>query len=228
VDHLSLDFLDTFPRFFQAVQYGIRADARLTDEERQELIEATIQQYPDQISTVWSYVRTLGNRIWDGMRRAWGWLKNLLIKTAQKVIAIGRNLSRLIYHYALDAYTVVSNILKGFGTSVRFLTQPHLEISDSQTGIIRHDGDFDFRLTLNMEADPASIRGLWRNLRRETRLFLFICKILRLFLSILSTVVTNIFTGYLGLILALVRFRREWDQILWLVSEYQAVFEKRD
>ena len=228
VDHLSLDFLDTFPRFFQAVQSGLNADAGMTKAERQELIEATIKRYPDQIPTIWSYVRTLGNRIWDGMRRAWGWLTSLIKKTAEKVVTIGRNLSRLIYNYALGAYTVVSNILKGFGRSVRFLTEPYLGISDSNTGIVSHDRDFDFKLTLNVLADQTSISALCRNLRRQTRLFLFICKMLSVFISILATVISNVYSGYLGLIFALVRFRREWDRIQSLISEYEAVFEIRD
>lgn len=227
VDHMSLDFLEVFPRFFKAVDNGLTADAHMTMAERQALIEATIERYPKQIPTLWSYVRTLGNRIWDGMRRAWGWLKNFLRKTSKKCITIGRNISRLIYHYAMGAYTILSNILEGFGESVRLITEPYLEISDADTGIISHDGDFDFKLTLNMRADPAAIKNLARNLRRQTRLFGFICKILGIFIRILTTVIKNMYAGYVGLILALVKFRREWDRIPALISEYESLFETR-
>jgi hypothetical protein len=228
VDHLSLDFLEVFPRFFKAVDNGLTADAHMTIAERQTLIESTIERYPEQIPTVWSYVRTLGNRIWDGMRRAWGWLKNLLKKTGEKWVTIGRNLSRLIYHHAMGAYTVVSNILEGFGRSVRFIVEPYLEISGADTGIISHDGDFDFKLTLDMRADPVSVKNLLWNLRRQTRLFGFTCKILGLFIGILTTVIKNMYAGYLGLILALVKFRREWDRIPSLISEYESLFEIRE
>lgn len=129
------------------------------------------------------------------------------------------------YHYAIGTYTVVRNILKGFGESVRFIVEPYLEISNARTGIISHDGDFDFRLTLNMRADPASVKRLVRNLLRRTRRFGFTCKILGFFMGILTTVIRNMYAGYVGLILALVKFRREWDRIPSLISEYESLFE---
>jgi hypothetical protein len=225
IDSLCFDFLDTFPRFFQAIQSGLRTDEEMTDLERQELILLTLEKYPDQVVTVWSYVQALGNRIWDGLRRTWGWLKIRSERTDYKGLDIGRNLSRLIYRYTLGSYTVVLNLLQNLGRSITFLAKPYLEISDPKVGIISHARDFDFRFILNGSAGGGAINDLCENLRRETRLFLFTCRSISVFLSILATVTKTFGTGYVGLVIALVRFRRVWNQMESLSDEYRLLFE---
>lgn len=225
IDSLCFNFMDNFPRFFQAVLSGLRNDEEMTDRERQELIQLTLEKYPDQIITVWPYVDTLGNRIWDGLRRTWGWLKTRSERTGYGGLDIGRNLSRLIYRYTLGSYSVVLNLLKNFGRSVQFLVKPYLEISDPKIGIISHARDFDFRFIVNDSADRGKVNILCGNLRRETRLFLFTCTSISVFLLILTTVAKSFGTGYVGLVIALVRFRRVWNQMESLSDEYRLLFE---
>lgn len=83
----------------------------MSPDEKQEKLEAFITQNPKQIPAAWQKLRSFGNRVWDGIRRVWGWLQNLLRRAVDKLITIGLNLSRLIHDFSLGAYTVVANFM---------------------------------------------------------------------------------------------------------------------
>ena len=223
-NRLSLNFLDDFPQFFRVVAQGLRAYKELRSKEQCELIVEKLEKRPEEISAVWKNVRKLGNRIWDGTRRVWGWLKNIVRSAVKKVIVVGRNLSRLIYDYALRAYEVVSNTLSSVEQSLSLLIRRHLSISDSAIAIVSHDRDLDFMITVNSSADPNAVELICGKLIFQTRIFRFACRLFGVFLSILLSVIRNGRFGYFGLVLALVKFRGHWDRIRSLYAEYRTFF----
>jgi len=223
-EKIASQFFKNFPRFFKQVSFGIQAHTEMTESEKHVEIENFLKQYPDQIQTVWDNVRELGNRVWDGIKRAWGWLKNLVKRAVKKVITIGRNLSRLIYDYALGAYSVVSNVLKSFVSTVYFFVNKTIEGSDLHHAMVAHDRDFDFKTAINSSANPEKVYELCIDIERKTRIFVFTCRVLSVFISILIAVIKTGITGYLGLVFALVKLRNYLSSIESLVQQYQAIF----
>jgi len=107
-DELSVFFLQNFPVFFKIIDQGLQTDKELSLAHRQEDLEAFIEDRKDQLPAVWQTVRTIGARIWDGVRRVWGWFKRMLTVFKKKILKIGTNLSRLIYDFALESFTVAT------------------------------------------------------------------------------------------------------------------------
>jgi len=221
---LTVDFMETFPEFFHRIAMEIQTDAVMSETEKAAMIQDFLRKYPEQIPTVWDHVRNLGNRIWDGIRRVWGWLKNLVQSAVKKVIIIGRNLSRLIYGYALGAYSVVANIFKSLAGMVAMITQPVMQGSDPRHVLMVHDRDFDYRTVIHGSADIQVVQAFCSGVRRQTRIFAFACRVLGLFLSILMTVVQSGLTGYTALIFSLVKIKAQLDRIAALAAEYRLVF----
>ncbi|MGD9136195.1 MAG: peptidoglycan-binding protein [Desulfobacterales bacterium] len=224
VKMLTTDFMMTYPRFFQMIAKEIQTDAAMTPSEKQAEIERVLKKYPKQIPTIWDHVHRMGNRIWDGIRRVWGWLKSLTKSGVKKVITLGSNLSRLIYDYALGAYTVTSNVLKSFGAVIHSITNPVIDGSDLKHIVMYHDNDFDFRLAINLSANSKAVKNLVTKVRKQTRMFVFACRILSIVMSIMLAIIRSGMTGYTGLIFALVRSKKHLDGIKGLIKEYQLVF----
>jgi len=224
VKMLTVEFMKTFPRFFQMIANEILTNAAMTPSEKQAEIEGILKKYPKQVPAIWDHVRKMGNRVWDGIRRVWGWLKNLIKSGVKKVITLGSNLSRLIYDYALSAYSVVSNVLKSFGAVIRSITNPVVDGSDPKHIVMFHDNDFDFRVAVNSSAEPTVVRALASKVRKQTRMFVFTCHVLSIVMSITLTVIRSGMTGYIGLIFAMVRSKKQLDRIRGLIEEYQLVF----
>jgi hypothetical protein len=111
VHRRTIDFLEYFPNFFTIIDQGLEAQKLMSPDEKQERLEAFITQNPKQIPAAWQKLRSFGNRVWDGIRRVWGWLKNLLRRAVDKLMTIGLNLSRLIHDFSLGAYAVVANFM---------------------------------------------------------------------------------------------------------------------
>ena len=221
---LTADFIDTFPQFYQMIAKGIQSDAIMTPSEKQAEIEGILKKYPEQIPAIWDHVRKLGNRLWDGIRRVWGWLKTLMQSGVKKVITLGSNLSRLIYDYALSAYSVASNVFKSFGALIRSITNPVVDGSDLKHIVMFHDNDFDFRVVFNSSAESRVVKALVGRVRKQTRMFVFACHVLNIVLSVTLTVVRSGMTGYIGLIFAMIRSKKQLDRFKGVIKEYQLVF----
>jgi len=74
-DVLSVNFLKEFQSFFQIVDEGVNNEKEWNTNEAQDEIEAFIIDKRDQLPNIWDNVKRFGARIWDGIRRAWGWFK---------------------------------------------------------------------------------------------------------------------------------------------------------
>jgi hypothetical protein len=220
----TVNFLEFFPEFFKTIDEGLESQNLMTTAEKQEKLETFINQNPQQIPTAWQKVRCFGNRVWDGIKRTWGWLKNLFQRAVDKNMTIGLNISRLIYDFSLGAFTVLANVYKSFSASFQYLSKPYLPLSSAEIVIISHDKDLDFKVYINQEADGIKVTAKLIELNRTSRLFNFTCRVIRLFLSVIVKGFRLLWAGYVGLILSLVRFRRLWDQLRSLVKEYRELF----
>jgi hypothetical protein len=87
-----------------------------------------------------------------------------------------------------------------------------------------HDKDFDFRVVVNSSAESKVVKALTRKFRRQTRMFVFACHVLSIVISVTRTVIQSGMAGYIGLIFAMIRSKRQLDRIMGLIKEYQWVF----
>jgi hypothetical protein len=219
--HLSLNFFDRFHEFFDLLASGLQTYDAMSVKDRHKLIEEKLQQHLDQVPTIWTNLQRVRNRIWDGVKRVWTWIKSIV----KKVIDFGLNLSRLIYNYALGAFSVVSNIFESLGEALSLVTNRYLKASDPNVTVFFHDGDFDFKVAVNSLADKNDVEEICANLKHQMKLFLFVCHLMGIFISVLQTVLKTVSASYVGLVIALVKFRSEWQRVKEIAVEYRQVFQ---
>ena len=223
-DKLSVDFLEKFKNFFEIANQGLQTDREMSVVERQEEIEALLTKPKKQIPSVWKTVRSIGSRIWDGIQRVWGWFKRVISAAKKKIVKIGRNLSRIVYDFALGSFTVVSNIFKSIGTTFEVISREKLPGSDSGQVVFYRDLDFDPRVVVNESADRHEVARCCEILKRETRMFAFGCRVLGAFISILVDLFQSARAAYLGLVLALIKLRKTIHKLKALTAEYRSLF----
>jgi hypothetical protein len=223
-DGLSVDFLKNFSRFFQMVDENLQVDRDLSLEQGQVDLEKFLEGRKNKIPSIWQTVREFGARIWDGIRRVWGWFKRMVTEFKNKLLEIGANLSRIIYNVALGSFTVVFNVLKSFGTAIEIITKPLLPGSKSGSVEFFHDFDFDVKVWVNRSTSGPQIAECCEVLHRKTRQFAFAGHVIGAFISILVNVFKTNWTGYFGLVFALIKLRRQRFRFKALANEYKTLY----
>jgi hypothetical protein len=187
-------------------------------------LEKFIRDRKEQIPSIWETVKQFGARIWDGVRRVWGWFVRMLKRAKERVITIGTNLSRLIYDFALGSFTVVSRVFDSIATVIGWIANPKLPGSDAAHILFYRDSDNDIFAVSDRQADPDRVSSSCRELQTATGKFSFGCQVIGAFVSLLREAFTTAWKGYFGLVLALVRLRRVKHRLKELIEAYRRVY----
>lgn len=209
-------------RFFHVlIEPGRESDtspAKITSES---IYEALIEADKEELKTVWDHIKSIGSRIWDGLKRTWRWLASWLCKAVKKGAAWLRNVARLAYQYAVNVLEPVGRTIKLLSLSFSFLAETTLRGSDVRHLVIRRDGDFDYYLYANPQRDAVTVAGLLETFARRARLFNLGARIIGKILATLAHVARHVAlgAGWFGLVLALVRTYATVQEVTKILDE---------
>lgn len=223
-DEFSVNFLQNFSFFFQIVAAGLQADKDMSIVHQQEHLETFLIDRKNQIPLVWEKLKKIGARIWDGIRRVWGWFKRMVTHLKDRTLEIGTNLTRIIYDFALESFTVVANVFKSIGTTIEIITKPVMPGSNTDQVVFFRDLDFDSKVVVHRYADHQKVMDCCEILLWKTRLFAFGCHVIGTFVSILNDVFRTGWTAYFGLVLTLIKLRSVKYKFKSLADEYRVIF----
>ena len=96
--------------------------------------------------------------------------------------------------------------------------------SDSKNIVFYRDFDNDVYVAVDKNAESGKLAACCEKLEHTARVFVFGCRVIGTFVSILADVFKTGWTAYFGLVLALIRIRRITDKIRELAEAYQEVF----
>jgi len=225
-DNLSIFFFHDFQSFFKAVDEGVREEKKWDPEDAHKEIEKFIKKRRKELPGIWDRVKNLGACVWDGIRRVWGWFRKIIQKGVEKVLEVGRNMSRLVYDYTLGAFTVISNVMKSIGNTIQILVNPVMPGSDIETGriLFLRDRDMDPKVFIEANADERIIERCCNELEQETRKFSFGCRVIGTCVMLLMEVFKKGWAGYFSLVLVLVKMRGLRVRFKSLADEYKEIF----
>lgn len=219
------DFGTTFPGFFRQTSLLIHAGEAASPEAARELAQELASRPADYAQTWLDRVAAIGGQIWDGLKRMWGWFKNLFHTAVDKA----RNLVRLAYRLASDVFALVRDSLAALPAAVRFWFFGEVP---APSGIaIHHSGDFDFRLAADLAIGEDALAQAAGGLRARALQFVFAFRVLRVVidgLAAAAAVSTTAFTGPLGtirFIAGLVSARGDASGLITFWREHQAAIE---
>lgn len=170
------------------------------------------------VSGVRGAIKSLGARLWDGISRAWKWLKTVFGKIFNTVKRVAKrvvtNLTRFVKGAALQAFSYVKAAVQAVVDGFQFMKEKLLRGSDPQQMMVFHDGDWDFEVFVNARADTETIENLTARLNLRADVFALGSRIVgRLISLFLSTLRAGIATGWFAIMLALVRVYKSLAQL---------------
>jgi hypothetical protein len=120
--------------------------------------------------------RSLGLRIWDGLKRIWRWFKRRILK----VIKFGKNLARAFYRYASKGFTIVQRAIRAVVSSVKHYQAGRFVFAGVSVQLGK---DFDTRLFAPPAAPPKQLHQAGERLQLFGARFRFAGRILGLIFS---------------------------------------------
>jgi len=119
--------------------------------------------------------RSLGMRIWDGMKRLWRRFRRMVGGVARRLVELGHNLGRLFYRYAAKGFQILRRAIRAVTHSLAAWNDGGLVFGGSRVRIHR---DVDLDLYLLESGD----RALGKRIALFGHRFLFASRILRMVL----------------------------------------------
>ena len=201
-------------RFF--AQLHALAQAAVGHDVSDDAIVARLERDRDLQDRVADEAKSLGARVWDGLRRAARWVGALFRRAAAGVRQLARNLARLLSAGAARVWNVLRNSVRAVAETVSFVFSATMPGSDPQQLIVRHDADFDLILIVNPHYEPSRVRDISRLLTLRARLAEVGMQIIVYVERLLRDALETVSAGWLALMLVLYRAA---DTIVALVRE---------
>ena len=189
-------------RFFARLQAFAREAQRDVDAAtfvRQLTADPQLQQ------RVHDEIRTLGARVWDGLKRAGHWIGALFNNLATNIRQLARNLARVLSAGAARVWGVVRNAVCAVLETGAFMSHGTMKGSDPLQLLVRHDGGFDLILVVNSNCDRALIHGISRLLLLRARLATIGMSISGYVNELLRDALKSVTAGWLALTIVLYR-----------------------
>lgn len=161
-------------------------------------------------------LKSLASRAWDGIKRAWNWLKHLVTKAAGAIDDVIWNLARLVARGAREAYATVVKAVEIVERGTVYLTKSVFPGSDPSSAVLSFDGDLDARLFIAENARGEHLKSLLDSDALHTRCFSAACRILAILLDAVGTVLQALVKPVVGWLTALLGLSRIVRDILSL------------
>jgi hypothetical protein len=161
--------------------------------------------------------RGLGSRIFDGIKRIFGWFRKAVKKAFDFLKRSLKNLARMLKRGALKVYERTKAVVTAVKLGIEFYARPVFPGSDPKTIYVKHDRDFDFDVFVNADCSTEKIEVFFERLNLRAELFQLACLIVGKLLSLARAVFkrANPVTGWLGMLITLLHLGR------WLKSLHQ-------
>lgn len=182
------------------------------------LQDQLLQRVAEHRDSIAAKLGQLASRLWDGVKRAWAWLKAALRGAWQAVEDELWNLARVVARGARDAYAVVLRALDLVHRGVVALRRRTGAHSQPHSAVLGLHTDFDARLFLHAApSDPDTLPRLLQADHRDAQHLRGACQVLGLLLGALGQVVkvmgAGAALGWLSLLLALTRVLRSLREL---------------
>ena len=217
--------VDVTGLFFETLLDLQHKGDRIADANQSEqLYEVLIKEKKSMLDRVWEQIKTIGSRIWDGLKRIWRWLKSIIKGVAKKIGIWVKNIARLAYQYALNAFPIARRLIDITKATVSFLVRKTLKGSDVNHMVINRDHDYDYRLYVNPGGNRDKTKATLTAFYRQAYLFNIGMRVLGILVSTLVTVIRSVPLGggWFGLVLALLKIYTPLKKLSNLLEEERA------
>lgn len=200
--NLSLDF---FKALYNPEHFAAETDPFEEPDFSQKAAEAL--NTTEDIDKGYNRYRSLGMKLWDGLKRIWRWM----VKGVKKIAKFADNLIRGFFRIATKSYIIVRTALIALTSA----TRKYLKGRIGKTGkhVVLVSKDFDYQLIVSdNDKSPAAARAI----HRFSASFLFASRLVGLIVKLLTSAAQGL-VGWARFLYILVKNYRD------LVPAYRAL-----
>jgi len=147
------------------------------------------------------------SRVWDGIRRAIGWLRRTILKVKNAAIRFVRDVYRVLFSFGTEAINAARQALSVMAQGLNFMTQ-RSNVGPNGALFTYRDLDFDYRIVVdNQKQDKVEQDARYLALR--TRAFSLSVKFVGALISACVSFAKQVALGWIGVGLALLRISQE-------------------
>lgn len=133
--------------------------------------------------------RSLGMRLWDGLKRLWRWVKRKTVQVLETGKNLIKNLARLFFSYATRGFSIVRRALRAVAEGLGYALGGGMEHSGVR---FSHSADFDTLVFVPTGLTSANVAKAGLRLRLTTASFQLACRIVGLVLDALMNSITGL------------------------------------
>jgi len=173
--------------------YSVEVSERLTEQ--------------GEIESAWRTGKSLGARLWDGLKRVWRWLR----RGARRILDVGRNLVRAFYRYAMKAFEIARFASRTVSAAASQYLEGRIGTGENNPVqvLLRRDGDLSSVLPDHATDDQRD--AAFRRVRYFSKAFYFSAQLLVVLMSTVKGLIKGILASAIG-----------WAKLLWmLVRSYR-------
>jgi hypothetical protein len=148
--------------------------------------------------------KNLGMKLWDGLKRLWGWVK----KGLKKIVVFAKNVFRTFYRFAMKGFVIVRTAFSAFARAMDQYFSEHIDLDNNHTVTVQIEKEMDSRIFITDKARNRDIMEACKSVKRFGAMFFFSCKIIGLFIDLLQAAATGL-AGWARLMMSLVKGYRE-------------------
>ena len=161
----------------------------------------------------WNYIKEKGVRLWDGLKRVWGWIKRI----GKKVVSfIDKNIFKAFYRFVSKSFKIVKKgiaaVVKSFGVYFSGeLQTDHI--------LYKFSKDMDIKAYFDQNAKNSDLEIGIQKLQNQSKAFNLGCRMI----GFLFYVFKNAVLGFFGWAKLLYALLRSYKELRLLYIDFKAV-----
>ena len=209
-------------------QFNLNQPARTpemsNDEASDTLYETIAGMKQQQQGKIWTSVKSIGSRIWDGIKRAWRFFKALFKKVAIRIAGWIRNLARMAFKYAVDLFNKIKIVVRKVTDAIEYILPRINPDSDPEQVTIQREAGFDYNLFVNQFANAPNVEQTTTKLSKQASIFQAGVKLVILVVRSIVKTVKRVVAGggWFQLIMSFVKVVKEFRHVESIVAEVEA------
>jgi hypothetical protein len=173
------------------------------------------------LSMMWESLKSLGSRIWDGLRRVWNWL-SLQFKRVQETLR-ARNLARLLNQFAVETFTPLWKMVQGLNASIRFVLPLTFEGSQPPRFLIGRTRMFDYCLHDDRSGGEQDLLTVTRQMHQHADEFRVTFPLIGVVLKAVLQAIRAVYLPGVGWFAFFMGLLRAYKSVQAAVLEYQQI-----
>lgn len=200
------------PSLFQELAVAEDDDRQSDYDEISETIAEKVNT-PDQVNKAFTYIKSRGLRLWDGLKRIWRWVKRIGKKVAD---FIQNNIFKAFFRYISKNYKIIARGFKNVAKAIGNYINGGMP---TEGVFFKFSADLDTRVYISNNITTNHQKESILKISRQARAFNLGCQMIGYVINFFKKLVTGLF-GWVRFLMTLIK---SYKRIKVIYEEFKIV-----